>query len=223
MRIVIGILVVALAVCVYAVVYQHPAAGQESTTLERKVEGQVLTSASAPKVTVTIDPRLIYVGGQKFLLYNVANAEQHFFVEADEKKRIKRLYWYQFEGYLPSNTHTYDYSDQPIKFRHGGLEWLADASAGATPTAEKRPDSDGARFRALLRAKGFVLPPEFMLLRMVNLDAAKRNELMVIYMEDLSPLGLKGADLKEGGSAHAKWEELQKGLMERAKAGMKVE
>ncbi|HUR36173.1 MAG TPA: hypothetical protein VM009_00040 [Terriglobales bacterium] len=136
---------------------------------------------------------------------------------------MKRLYWIQFEGYLPSNTHTYDYSDQPLKFQYGGREWLADIRASSLPATEENPNSDGGRYRAMLRAKGYVLPQEAMRVRMVNLDAAKRNELMIIYLEDLSPLGLTAADVKEGGRGQARWAGIQQELLARAKAGMKVQ
>ena len=223
MRIVIGVLILGLAWCVYAVRYLHPAVGQEVTTLERQVEGQVVTSKSSPAAKLTIDSKFQYLGGQRFLLYNVASAEQHFFVEADEQKRVKRLYWLQFEGYLPENSQTYDYSDQPLNFQHGGLQWLSDARVGMAPKTEENPNSDGGRFRSFIRAKGYSLPQEHIRLRMVNLDPAKRNELMIIYMESLAPLGLKATDLNEGSAAHARWGEVQKGLIERAKAGMQVQ
>lgn len=220
MKIAIGVLTIALGWTVYAVTYLHPAPGQEITALENKVDGQTIITTSFPKGKLTFDSKLKYVGGQRFLLYNVANAEQHFFVEADEQKRVKRLYWVQSEGYLPNNTHTYDYSDQPLKFQHSGLEWLSDARSGMVPRTEENPNSDGARFRAFMRAKGYVLPQEHVRLRMVHLDAAKRNELMVIYMEDLAPRGLAAMDLREGGKAHAEWPKVVEELVRNAKTGM---
>ena len=51
-----------------------------------------------------------------------------------------------------------------------------------------RPDSDGNRARAFLGTKGYRLgSDEVMSQRLVHLiDEAKRNELMIIYLEDLS-------------------------------------
>jgi hypothetical protein len=53
-------------------------------------------------------------------------------------------------------------------------------------------------------------------------DQAKRNELMVIYIEDLTGMGLTAADLSEGGSARARWPEISQGLLDRALKNMKV-
>src|SRR5262245_61089654 len=78
-----------------------------SSAPARSVKGQVLTSTSLPAVRLTFDKAFKYAGTQDFILYNVALAEQHFFVDADKQGNIKRFYWVQFEGYLPDNTHTY--------------------------------------------------------------------------------------------------------------------
>jgi hypothetical protein len=46
---------------------------------------------------------------------------------------------------------------------------------------------------------------------------------MIIYMEDLSGMGLTAADLAEGGRAAARWDEISSGLLERAMKWMKVQ
>ena len=75
----------------------------------RSVEGQVLTSTEMPAVRIEFDKGFKYVGGHSFILYDVAHAEQHFFLDADREGRVKRMYWVQFEGYLPTNTNVYRY------------------------------------------------------------------------------------------------------------------
>ncbi len=87
-----------------------------------------------------------------------------------------------------------------------------------------RPDSDGARARAFLADKGYRMASDDVLSqRLVHLiDEAKRNELMIIYLEDLSGMGLTAADLAEGGRAAAKWEEISHRLLDRAVTGLKV-
>ena len=152
-----------------------------------------------------------------FILYDVANAEQHFFVDADKDGRIKRMYWVQFEGYLPSNTHSYDYkATKTVKI--GGLDFIADATARNIKANPGRPDSDGNRARAFLTTKGYRLgSDEVMTQRLVHLiDEAKRNELMIIYLEDLGPMKLTATDVTPGGKAAGQWEAISTGLLERA-------
>ncbi|MGH9904134.1 MAG: hypothetical protein ACRD8U_00965, partial [Pyrinomonadaceae bacterium] len=164
----------------------------------------------------------IFVGTQSFVLYDVANAEQHFFVDADIQARIKRLYWVQFEGYLPSNNNTYRY--KPTKLVNlGGFEFIADAYARNVKANPARADSDGARARAFLESKGYRMGDEVLSQRLVHLvDEAKRNELMIIYLEDLSPLALTAADLSKDGRAADKWEQVSKELLERATKNMEI-
>jgi len=197
--------------------------GAQPKPVTRTVKGQVLTSHEMPAVKLEFDKAFRYIGSQSFVLYDVANAEQHFFVDADKDGRMKRFYWVQFEGYLPSNTHSYKYNS-PKVVNAGGFNFFADANPRSLNGNLGRPDSDGARARAFFAAKGFkMVGTEFLSQRLVHLvDEAKRNELMIIYVEDLTGTGLTAADLSEGGSARARWPEISQGLLDRALKNMKV-
>ncbi|MDT4965546.1 MAG: hypothetical protein QOJ64_283 [Acidobacteriota bacterium] len=189
----------------------------------RSVEGQTLKSDAMPAVNLKFDDDFKYVGGQDFILYDVARAEQHFFVDADAQGRIKRLYWIQFEGYLPSNNHTYDYKIRK-SVNIGGLDFIADAYARNIKADPGRPDSDGSRARTFLETKGFRIPSnEVISQRLVHMvDDSKRSELMVIYLEDLGRMKLTAAALEPGGAAAARWDDISGKLLERALKGMKV-
>ena len=189
----------------------------------RSVKGQVLTSTEMPAIRLEFDKEFKYVGSQDFILYDVARAEQHFFVDADKQGRIKRIYWVQFEGYLPANTHTYRYKVNK-SVNMGGFDFIADASARNIKGNLGRPDSDSNRARIFLEGKGYRMASDDVLSqRLVHLvDEAKRNELMIIYMEDLSGMGLTAADLSPNGSAAIRWDEVSRGLLERMMKGMKV-
>lgn len=200
-----------------------PKSAAATAQLSRTVKGQVLASAEKPAVRIEFDKAFKYVGGHEFILYDVARAEQHFFADADKDGRIRRLYWVQFEGYLPSNSHTYNYKVTRTAII-GGLEFVADAGARNLKANPGRADSDGARARAFLESKGFRMASDDVLSqRLVHMvDASKRDELMIIYMEDLGGTGLTAADLAPNGKAAAEWEQMAKGLLERATKGMKI-
>jgi hypothetical protein len=197
--------------------------GAQPKPITRTVKGQVLTSSDMPAVRIEFDRSFRYIGSQSFVLYDVANAEQHFFVDADKEGRMKRFYWVQFEGYLPTNTHSYNYKS-PKVVNAGGLDFFADANPRSLNGNLGRPDSDGARARAFFEKKGLrMIGTELLSQRLVHLvDQAKRNELMIIYVEDLTGTGLSAADLSEGGSARARWPEISQGLLDRALKNMKV-
>ncbi len=208
--------------------------------LQRLVTGQVVKSGANPAVTLKFPSAFKYLGGQRFILYDIADAEQHFFVDADSEGRVRRLYWVQFEGYLPAKpTFSYNYKS-PKRTTIGGLEFIVDTEARRVPrdAAPPRPGSDSARTRALMSSKGLRLPEEQAWVRLVHLtDAggtsrlapfaataagARRNELMIIYLEDLSSAGFKAEDFAEGGRARQTWPEFEEGLLKRAAAGLKI-
>lgn len=68
------------------------------------IEDNTLISKGFPEGRITVDESFNYVDGETFIRYEVARCEIHLYAEADESGRILRLYWFQFEGYLPSVT-----------------------------------------------------------------------------------------------------------------------
>jgi hypothetical protein len=210
------------------IVYVQTVSSQSASQINavrppRSVKSQVLSSTEMPAVRLKFGKKFKYVGNHSFVLYDVARAEQHFFVDADKQGLIKRFYWVQFEGYLPSNTETYDYKvNKTVNI--AGLDFIADAYARNIKGNPGRPDSDGNRARAFLESKGYrMASDDIMSQRLVHLiDKEKRNELMIIYIEDLSQIGLTAADVASGGRAADWWNEISKGLLERAMKDMKV-
>ncbi len=188
---------------------------------ERTVEGSTVTSERDPAVRITLPDTVQYVGADRWELYDVADCEIHVFVEADERKRVQKLYWIQFDAYLPGNTYQYDYLFAD-KVRPGGL--LFDAQMGFGRTADPpKPRSEQERVNLMLLKKGYRLPDEAMNIRLVHLpDEEARKELMIIYAEDLGPAETTVEELStEEGKA--KWEKLQAELKERALESIKIE
>jgi hypothetical protein len=199
-----------------------PAQTHNEKAPARSVDRQVLTSTAMPAVAIEFDEEFKYAGTQSFVLYDVANCEQHFFVDADDKGRVKGLYWIQFEGYLPDNTKSYKYKVTKT-VNIGGLDFIADAYARTTVGSTGNPNSDGNRARAFLESKGFDVADHIMSQRLVHLIGEdKRNELMIIYSEEITSRGLTAADVSEGGRAFIYWDDLAKGLLDRALKNMKL-
>jgi hypothetical protein len=190
----------------------------------RVAKGNTLVSDSLPKVKLKFSKDFKYAGGQTFILYGIARAEQHFYVDADKDGRISRFYWVQFEGYLPENTHKYNYSGSQKIVTIDGLEFFADAWRRKHDPATIRPGGDRGNAVELLKSKGYTFKSdEFIMQRLVHLtDTSNRNELMVIYQEFL-PAGTTAADLEPGGKDAAKWPQVSEDLLARARQNMKIE
>jgi hypothetical protein len=189
----------------------------------RTAKGDTLSSPELPKLKLKFKKPFKYVGGHTFILYEVARAEQHFYVDADKDGNISRMYWVQYEGYLPSNTHAYDY-DSPKKVNIGGLDFFADVYARKSDPKQGRPDSDSAKAREFLASKGYkIASDEVMFQRLVNMTTPdNRNELMIIYLEVLTPTGFTAADLSANGKAADKWPEISAALLKRAQDGFEI-
>lgn len=197
-----------------------PALANDYPAPERHVQANVLTSERDPKIRIQLPSSVRYVGADRWTLYDIADCELHIFVDATPQKKVERMYWVQFESYLPSRPelhHKYPFTKTDTL---SGL--LFDVRARFGPIDEKsKPGSDSAHVQALLRAKGYTMPQAMMNVRLVHLlDQQKRKELMIIYAEDLQPTGFSVNDLMPGGNHTGEWPALEAGLVRRAKAAI---
>ena len=190
--------------------------------IQRTGQDTILRSDQLPAIEIQIDRAFKYVGSTSFILYDVAHAEQHHFVVPDTERRVLRRLWFQFEWYLESNNHTYNYSGmdsldlEDFTFLHNTYPMNIEE------VYEARPTSDSAHAVDFLKEKGYHLTGDIMSHRMVWLDADLRNELMIIYSEILDPTGYRLSDLTEEGPAATEWPALSQALQERSLSSFKI-
>ena len=196
----------------------------ETNTPERRIESNnVIISNRDPKVRIALPKSVQYVGADRWGLYDIADCELHAFVEADSQQSVQRLYWIQFEGYLPSKPELKHQYGSPWHTTIGGLDFYVDTSTSVRDE-KTTAGSDAEHIRALLQGKGYRMPAATMYARLVHLlDEQKRKELMIIYAEDLSPTGFTAADVQKDGKAYKQWAAIEKGLLERAKNKIKID
>jgi len=182
------------------------------TSLLRSVSENRLFSPREPSLSMQFDSSFRYIGGQKFVLYAVADAEQHFFVETTADNILKSLYWVQFEAYLPDNTYQFDYEDSRARLQLNDYELYLDTSFGHSDPGQKKSSSrsDGYLVREFLLSKGYDVPEEYTYARLIHLtDASRRKELMIIFIDNLEAYGLTAADLGEDGNEAQRWAEIE--------------
>ncbi len=190
---------------------------------ERKVVGNVVTSEHDPRVRIKLPKAARYVGADRWVLYDIADCELHAFVEADAQEKVQRLYWVQFEGYLPSRPELHHTYDSPKHATIGGMDFYVDTWV-RTKDAATESGSDREHIEALVRAKGYRMPEAMMYVRLVHLlDNEKRKELMIIYGEHLAPTGFTAAELSEGDKAHDRWPGIADAMLERAERRITIE
>jgi len=201
-----------------AAVPATPAARVDANRVTHPAEG----------IAVRVPETATYVGSERFSLYDVADAEVHVFVEADAGKRMRRLWWVQFESYLPSlPQYHYDYSDNRRSELGGVTTWLR--SNPVSTSSPTRAGSDREHVIGILKRAGIAIPAEVMNVRMVQLlDDPKgtgqgaRRELMVIYSEDLALTGKTLAELTTDGQPNANWAPIEQALIARATKAVSV-
>ena len=164
-----------------------------------------------------------YVGADRWLLYDIADCELHAFVDSDAQKDVQRLYWVQFEGYVatrPALHHTYD---SPRHANVGGWDFYVDSWVRAKDE-ETRAGSDLQHIVKLVEGKGYRLPAGMMYVRFVHLlDEQKRQELMIIYAEDVGASGHTAAELQKGGRFYDQWPSIEAALVERGEKAFSLE
>ncbi|WP_147417608.1 hypothetical protein [Sphingomonas cavernae] len=218
-----------LAVAMLMLTGSVPLAAQAPAAPTARVEGNAVAHPGDPALTISVPEGATYVGSERFMLYGVADCEIHLFVEADAGRRVRRFWWVQFEGYLPSRPelrYTYGEKDQRIEL-WGAPMWES-ARFGPTNT-RPRAGSDGERVRMMLARAGYTRPPNMMNVRLVRLldDPAGsgygRRELMLIYAEDMAPAGTTPEELTTDGAPNARWAPLEQALIARAAKSFRVE
>jgi hypothetical protein len=189
---------------------------------ERKIRGSVITSERDPHVTIRLPESVQYAGADRWVLYGIADCELHAFVDATPQKSVQRLYWIQFEAYIPSRPDLHHTYDSPRHTSIGGMDFYVDT--WVRPNDEKvDPGSDREHIENILRAKGYKMPAGMMYVRLVHLlDDQKRKELMIIYGENVAATEFTAADLNAGGSAYNCWPAIERELIERARTKVAV-
>src|ERR1700694_4757376 len=124
---------------------------------ERRVEGNTITSAHDPRLRIRLPESVYDVGADRWVLYGIADCELHAFVEADEQKNVQRLYWVQFEGYLPSHPDLHHTYDSPKHTTIGGMDFYVNTWV-RTKDATTESGSDREHIEALVRAKVYRMP-----------------------------------------------------------------
>lgn len=196
----------------------------EFTGLSRTVSGDDLISNDDPAAILRFEPSFRHLGGQKFVLYGVADTEQHFFVETTADENLKSVYWVQYEAYLPDKSYTYDYDDSPLRVTLNDYEFYTDTDVVAfDPDRKRQRGTDGAMARQFLASKGYVFPNDFAYARLVYLtDESRQKELMIIFIEDLASRGLTAAELEEGGASASRRGEVEQAHLDRIRSTLIV-
>jgi hypothetical protein len=152
---------------------------QDTLPIRHSPQGNVLTLNIGRLSELAIDTQFKYIGGQRFILGNSADAEQHVFAATESNGALHSFYWIQIEELLPHREGGYNYNADPTLVHHG-FELRLNRR---TYTTAPEGNSDRARAFDILQRRGFSVPAGAARVRLVYLpEANARREVMVIYV-----------------------------------------
>jgi hypothetical protein len=192
---------------------------------QRSVSANTISSQRDPAARIRLPDDVAYVGTDAFLLTkpklgDFDACELYAFASGGADGSLRKVYWVQFEQYLPKYPDLHFTYDSPRHVTIDGLDFFVDVNV-TQGDAKPEPGSDGDHFYTLLAKHGYKRVP-MMYVRFVHLlDAAKRKELMIIVGEAL-PDGLSAAAVKEGGAARARWAAMEKKFVARAARSLTI-
>jgi hypothetical protein len=185
-------------------------------TPQRYVEDNVLISTALPAIRVAVAPAFRYIGKFDFRIRDVAAGERHVFADAPAGQ-VERLFIAQFEGFLPQvqDTYKYSFADAQVfagqRFKHGAYAFSNRA------VAEENPHDEAALTARFLGDQGLTIADEQMMSRFVTVpDAARRHELILYYIENVSPTGHTLAEFYEGEDETPLWQQIAADLTARS-------
>jgi hypothetical protein len=192
-------------------------AGAQALVPQRTVSGNVVTSPADPIGQVQVLPAATYVGAVRFVLFGAADCEIHLYVDADASKRVRSVYWIQFEGYLPKHpTARYTHHPAYAPLTMSGLSFYQRARFGQSSEVPE-PGSDADQAFALLKSKGYTLPDETVNVTYKHfLESDMRKELLLMVIDDMSTTGTTFAELVKDGEPQPAWTPIAERLLARA-------
>jgi hypothetical protein len=136
-----------------------------SQTQTSRVQGNTFISPDNPKIRVTVDKSLDYVGSVPLTIDHVAAGQRYVFIHATPEKHVQQMFILQQEGFLPSSDDTYKYTiTNPVKlgslgYRHSVIMYDNDVGI------REEPGKEGDVTKRFLTAHGYSLEPELIMPR----------------------------------------------------------
>ena len=182
----------------------------------RTVEDNVLRSSALPEMTLRVSRDFTYLGSLEFDLKNVARVERHIFIIADLGK-VERLFIAQFESALPDSDLEYIWQIRtPMAL--GGVDWQQNPYF--FNNAENIKDDPGAESdhtTRFLNQKGLTLEDELMMSRFARVvDASRRHEIILFYLENVSATGHTLEEISENGDIRSEYQSIADELVSRS-------
>lgn len=200
------------------------AVGEPEGVAERRIVENTVVSENSPALAIRVAPELVYLGRHAIRIRDVAAGERIVFAEHSAGD-VKRMLILQYEGFLPGIDEQYRYnlSNSPVV---AGYPFRSNAYAfDMTVSRRENPGGEAADTARFLEAKGLTFPNIWMMWRSLTVtDAARRNELIIFYVEAPENPELAIADIYDPVTDRSTdfWRRYTPGLEQRANASFQL-
>lgn len=179
------------------------------------VTGNIITINGSKNIEIVLPKNVRYVGADRWILKDIADAEIHVFVEANESKFVTRHYIVQYEGFIQEKPDAqYRYSSPFLQVvRIGDKPFSVKPRYGKNGEKHKE-GSEAEHIQKMLDENGYILPDG-----MVNvgfhhiLEDDNRKEILLFYHEDVEVFGLSIGDLMADEKKGFVWHNLKEELV----------
>jgi hypothetical protein len=165
----------------------------------RVVSGDTIVSDGLPPLSLKVGKGLTYAGAFPFKIRDVAAGERHVWVDADGRKRVRRLFILQFEGFHAGSGQRYNYTPRNVT-RLGSHDYNSNGFFYSdVEYGRERPGNEAELTRRFLEDKGYTIDAEQLLYRFYRSlpEDGHRSEFLIFYIEPMADLGLALAGVSE--------------------------
>jgi len=187
---------------------------------KRSVEANELQSTELPRLRIQIEPSLDYIGNLNSTVLDNAHIDNYYFIDKNADGQIQRILYFQFEGYLPDNNLSFDYPDmQSIAINGHEFGYDGGVRMFKHLKIDEQPENSDVRQTVEFLKENDVRFSEgdfYGMLRFAFMwDEAKRNDMLVIYLERLEEADIP-EDIVAKSRHSGEWSVYCKQLLARA-------
>jgi hypothetical protein len=187
--------------------------------IDIKVEDNNLKISGAISLNLQVSDELEYVGSQEIVIYGTSKVYHYIFAKSvkndKEEQVISKLFFLQYEYYLPEFIQSYNYKSTDI-VELGGILWQRDNFIDPATYDDWDPQSDFFQLLTFLEKKNLKHPDLVWNNRLATmLNKEKTQELLILYIEDI-PKDKLEALFVNGKVVDDEWEKQKIPLRNRA-------
>ena len=178
---------------------------------ESRVEKNDFISRGNPTLTAVVDPKLKFVGSVPFSINNSVAGTRFIFLDANERRQVRRMFIVQQEGFLPGSSEIYQYPiTKPfvlggVAYQHSVILFDSDEEVRENPGKETDVTDQ------FLHSLGYTLEPELVMTRFARpADSEHKHEIIFFCFDALSSYGHKLKDFPDNSQSPEKEDLKQK-------------